>query len=66
MTPEDLSKIPKFPYNGVQLSYERGYEILGGRTIYLVLQTGFTSGLEQKVLIILNEEGKFVIENQSK
>jgi len=58
----DLEKIPKFPYNGIQLSFETGYKELGGRTIYVNLQFGFTSGNKQRVLITIPENAAIKVE----
>ena len=49
--------------NSVQLSGEGGYAELGGRTIYLLLSTGFTSGITQSKLVTVNERGDIKIEN---
>ena len=54
---EELAKIPIAFYNGIQLSYEKGYQSLGGRQIYIILQTGFISGVNMRVLISLSENG---------
>lgn len=59
---EYLNKIPKFPYNGIQLSYEHGYKELGGKTIYIIFQMGFTSGTMRQVLLSLSENGEVKIE----
>jgi len=52
-----LKKMPKY-YNGIQLSYETGYKTRGGRTIYIIFFTGFTSGIKEKFTISVCEEGK--------
>ena len=44
-------------YNGILLSYERGYRILGGKTLYITLMLGFTSGIRKKTLIRFNQKG---------
>jgi hypothetical protein len=44
--------------NGLQLSYEAGYPNLGGRTIYLQFQFGFTSGPVRSVVVAISEDGK--------
>ncbi len=54
---EELAKIPAAFYNGIQLSYEEGYKSLGGKTIYIILQSGFTSGITKRALIALSENG---------
>jgi hypothetical protein len=47
--------------NGMQMSYEAGYAELGGRSIYLVLSMGFTSGTRAAKRITLNERGDITI-----
>jgi hypothetical protein len=59
---ENLKKIPEKPYNGIQLSYETGYKELGGKTVYIILQFGFTSGIKEKTLITVTEAGSVKIE----
>jgi hypothetical protein len=44
--------------NGVRISYEAGYTGLGGRTIYIQFQSGFTSGTREQALVTLTEDGK--------
>ena len=62
LSQKELRKLPKIFYNGIQLSYEKGYKELGGKTIYVIFQMGFTSGVDQKVLISLSEDGTIKIE----
>ena len=59
---EKLKDIPKLPFNGIRLSYDGGYKELGGKTIYISFQVGFTSGVTEKVLITITENGKIEIE----
>jgi hypothetical protein len=47
----------------VQLSGEAGYKQLGGRTLYLILSMGFTSGSRDEKLVSVNERGGGKIEN---
>lgn len=47
--------------NGMRLSYEAGYAELGGRTAYLVLSMGFTSGTRAAKLVTVNERGDISI-----
>jgi hypothetical protein len=56
--PEKLRQLADLHANGVRISYEEGYKELGGRTVYIQFQVGFTSSDEQKVLITLTEDGK--------
>ena len=53
----DLRKLRGLLVNGVQLSSEGGYPELGGRTIYLVLSTGWTSGVDRAKMIVMKERG---------
>ena len=48
--------------NGVQLSYEAGYKELGGRTVYIVLSKGFTSGIQEAQRISVDERGTVTVE----
>ncbi|MBL4781298.1 MAG: hypothetical protein JKX92_03560 [Porticoccaceae bacterium] len=60
--PEDiLSQISAINQNGIQLTYEAGYRSLGGKTIYIQFQKGFTSGVQSVFLVSLNEQGKFEV-----
>jgi hypothetical protein len=52
-----LNQIPFKIQNGIQLSYEGGYKELGGKTIYLQLQVGFTSGSRDLFIIVVKENG---------
>ena len=54
-----LKQLSDMPKNGIQLSYEAGYKSLGGKTIYMQFQMGFTSGLKQVVVVSLNSQGEF-------
>ena len=55
-----LKNIPKF-HNGIQLSYEEGYKELGGRTIYLQFQRGFTSGASETFTLSIDESGNIEV-----
>lgn len=59
---EDLEKISGKHYNGIQLSYEHGYKELGGKTIYIILNFGFTSGIKERTLITITESGSIKTE----
>ena len=52
-----LARLAGFAVNGLQLSFEQGYEALGGRTLYLVLSKGFTSGVVGQRFVLVNERG---------
>lgn len=58
---EKLKEIPRLLYNGIQVSYEHGYKELGGKSIYVSLSVGFTSGVTEKILIIVTESGRIEI-----
>ncbi|HUK99639.1 MAG TPA: hypothetical protein VLX29_02155 [Nitrospirota bacterium] len=62
ITDDNLKKIPKASYNGIQISYEEGYKQLGGRTIYIILQMGFTSGIKKQMQISLTENNTVEVE----
>jgi hypothetical protein len=55
--PEKLRPLAGFGANGIWFSYEVGYKELGGRTIYVQFQKGFTSGTEHSALITITEDG---------
>ena len=52
-----LRKISKYNINGIQLSYESGYKELGGRTVYILFQKGFTSRIIEKTVLAVKENG---------
>ena len=58
---EKLAKLAGLPSNGVRISFEQGYPELGGRTVYLQLQMGFTSFTKKEALITLTEDGKIEV-----
>jgi hypothetical protein len=45
LTAAQLKQLRGLILNSIQLSGEGGYAEFGGRTIYLLLSTGFTSGI---------------------
>jgi hypothetical protein len=59
--PGQLKNLRGFSANGMQLTYEGGYKELGGRTVYLVLIKGFTSGTQSTQRVEVNERGDFKI-----
>jgi hypothetical protein len=63
LTPVQLKQLRGLIVNGVQLSGEGGYKELGGRTLYLILSMGFTSGVANAKLVSVNERGDVKIEN---
>lgn len=54
-----IKELQGFFANGILLSYEHGYTIVGGRTVYLSFFKGFTSGLSQTKRFFVNERGEF-------
>jgi hypothetical protein len=63
LTPGQLKQLRGLIVNGVQLSGEGGYTELGGRTLYLILSTSFTSGATNAKLVTVNERGDIKIES---
>jgi hypothetical protein len=59
--PEKLRQLADLHANGVRISYEEGYKELGGRTVHIQFQVGFTSSTEQKALITITEDGKIEV-----
>ena len=57
LSAEQLAQLAGGFINGLQVSFEAGYRELDGRTVYLVLSRGFTSGLQSTQLISVNEQG---------
>lgn len=43
--------------NGVQISFEEGYEETGGKLLYIAFTKGFSSGSFQKTVILIPEKG---------
>jgi len=62
LTAAQLAKLDGQFVNGVQLSYEAGYKESGGRTVYVVLSKGFTSGVQEAQQISINEQGTVTVE----
>jgi hypothetical protein len=61
LTKSQLLQLKGQYVNGLQLTYEAGYREVGGRTIYLILSSGFTSGIVTTQLIEINEQGSVKI-----
>ncbi len=57
LSPAQLQEFQGGLFNGVQLSYESGYKELGGRTIYVLISKGFTSGTVLQKYVIVTESG---------
>ena len=58
---EKLDGLAELQANGIRISYEAGYTELGGRTIYVQLQMGFTSHTRMQTLITVTEDGKIEV-----
>lgn len=54
---EQLARVRGLSINGLQLTYEAGYKELGGRTVYIVLSKGFTSGTAGQRFVLVSENG---------
>jgi hypothetical protein len=61
LTPTHLQSLRGMIVNGIQLSGEGGYPELGGKTLYLQLSMGFTSGLAARKVIVVKERGDLSI-----
>ncbi len=51
----DLERIPKFLYNGINVSYERGYPEVGGKTLYIVLSSRLSESVMNETMIVVTE-----------
>lgn len=58
---EQLRSLQNIYLNGVQLSYERGNQNSGGRTVYVIFSRGFTAGVEVVKILAVNEKGEVSI-----
>jgi hypothetical protein len=61
LSPSQLKTLDGGLYNFIQLSYERGYKELGGRTIYIKLGIALTSGEDTAIFIAIHEDGQVKI-----
>lgn len=62
LTGTQLQQLKGVMVNAVQLSYETGYPQTGGRTVYLQLSMGFTSGIAAGKRVIVKERGDITVE----
>ena len=62
LSPAQLKRLRGLMVNGLQLSGEPGYEVVGGRTLYLLVSMGFSSGISTAKLISVNQRGEIKIE----
>jgi hypothetical protein len=56
-----LGLLAELRANGIRISYESGYKELGGKTVYIQLQMGFTSHTLQTALITITENGEIEV-----
>ena len=63
LSKSQLQKLKAGLVNGVQLSYEPGYKQTGGRTVYVVLSKGFTTGIQESQVVSVNERGSVEIKD---
>jgi hypothetical protein len=61
LAPKQLQELKGLGANGVQLSYERGYKELGGRTLYLQLSFGFISEKRSAKVVVVSERGDVTV-----
>lgn len=61
VSPENLNHLANMTVNGIQISYEQGYQKLGGRTVYIQFQKGFTSGIIKKMILVVTENGQISV-----
>jgi hypothetical protein len=65
LSTDQIKLLADLPFNGVQLSFESGYEQLGGRTLYILFTKGFISHRVTGKLVILNERGDVSIQDST-
>jgi hypothetical protein len=64
LSDELLKKLTGIYMNGLQISYEHGHEITGGRTVYVMFTKGFTSEVEIMKILTINEKGVATIQDK--
>ena len=65
LTPSQLRSLSGGPFNSIGLSYSRGYSEVGGRSVYLLLCQGFSSGVKLVAIITITEQGSVRVDNVS-
>lgn len=58
---EQLKMLRGLDVNGCQLSFEHGYKEVGGRTLYVKLTKGFTSGIDRAATVVIQEDGSVAV-----
>lgn len=57
LRPAQLSSLTGRTFNSIGLSYSRGYPETGGRSVYLLLCQGFSSGVRVVAVVTVTESG---------
>lgn len=63
--PEKLRVLAGLGANGIRISYEAGYDELGGRTVYVHLQAGSTSHAVETALLAITEKGTIEVSRRT-
>ncbi len=61
LSAEQLKDLSGFNANGIQITYEGGYEEVGGRTIYVIFSRAFTSGSVAQCFVAVTESGSVAV-----
>jgi hypothetical protein len=64
LTKAQLTELSGLRVNGIQCSFEMGYKETGGRTLYVLLTKGWTTGQTEGKLLIVTERGDIKIKKQ--
>jgi hypothetical protein len=62
LSASQLATLGSRTFNSIGLSYSQGYPNTGGRTVYLLLCHGFSSGMKVIAVIAVNEQGGVRVE----
>ena len=54
---DQLSTVKGLIFNTVGVTYSRGYAIVGGRSVYILLCQGFSSGASVLAIVTVKEKG---------
>jgi len=63
LSKSQLQELHGLMVNGIQLSSEGGYEGHGGRTLYIALSFGFTTGIESQKFVVVSEENGISVQD---
>jgi hypothetical protein len=58
LTQSQLAPMQGYVVNAIGVSYSRGYSNTGGRSLYVLLLQGFSSGAEVVAVVTVTEHGK--------